>query len=487
MKPLPTPEIVERAAVDSIFFGEVFFPQTFRQPSPPFHQKLFSDLDNPHARYVAFLVFRGAAKTSILRVFTAKRIAYGISRTILFVGSSQTHATRSVRWIRKQIESNRRFADTFQLRRGGKWTDEVLEIENRAAKTVITVIALGITGDIRGVNVDDRRPDLIVVDDPLNDENALTEEQRDKIKRYLHGSLRNSLAPATENPDAKLVVLATPQARDDAVMSLEKSNLWFFQRVSVFDEHGESVWPERFPLKWLTEEKRDFIATGRLGEWLREFECRITDPARATFRREWLQFFDPDNLPQKMAIIGAIDPAPPPPENRTGKITTDFEVLRIVGWAQGNIYILDKAKYRGHLPERTLAEFWRLNDKWHPFKWRIEAVAYQRTLVHLIRRAMDAQHRFVQLDEVIDRRQKAYRIIQALHGIASNRKLFVSPHDTEFIEDFCSFPDCQYFDDLDATAMAIDGLLNEPGMIELLALDDGEGKLAPLPDFRSAP
>ena len=479
-------KVIDLAAADTIFFGQTFFPRTFRQASPEFHVELLSDLDNRSAHKIAFVVFREGAKTSLLRVFTAKRIAYDISRTIVYIGVSQAHAIRSVRWLKGQITRNKKFTSTFGLRKGSKWTDEEIEIVSDITGQTATVLAMGITGSIRGINVEDYRPDLIIVDDPLDDQNTLTEEQREKTERFIHGAIVRSLVPTTENPDAKLVILQTPQDRADAVMKLEGDPAWRFRKYSVFDGNGESRWPERFPTEQLLRDKESYIFKNLLGTWLREMECKITDPSKAAFRREWLKFYE--DLPEKMVVIGAIDPVPPPKEGHQGKLTTDFEVLRIVGYSQGNFYILEGTKYRGHTPERTISEFFRLNDKWRPFKWRVETVAYQRTLAWLLRRAMDTQGRYVQLDEIQDKRKKGYRIYQALHGIASNGKLFVSRFDAGFIEDFCTFPDCQYFDDLDATAMALDGLLNEPNMIQMLeAADLASGNLGNKPNIMQAP
>ena len=171
-------EIVELAAVDSTFYAHHFFPKAFRQGTPDFHKELWGVLEHPGNRHVAIKVFRGGAKTTLLRCFTSKRIAYGISHTILFVSETQDHAIRSVEWIKKAVEFNRQWSEVFQLRPGKKWTGAEIEILHGVDDYPIRIIALGITGQTRGVNIDDYRPDLIVVDDPCNEENTATPEQR---------------------------------------------------------------------------------------------------------------------------------------------------------------------------------------------------------------------------------------------------------------------------------------------------------------------
>lgn len=177
---------------------------------------MWAGLDSAQYRHFAAAVYRGGAKTSLLRVYTAKRVAYGISNTILFVGKGQDHSIRSVAWLRKAVEFNTRFARAFGLKKGEKWTDVEIEIR-RPDGTTCRVLAVGITGQVRGVNIDDYRPDLIVVDDPCDEENTATLEQRLKTSNLFFGALDKSLAPTNEAPLAKMVLLQTPLNRDDLV------------------------------------------------------------------------------------------------------------------------------------------------------------------------------------------------------------------------------------------------------------------------------
>ena len=88
------------------------------------------------------------------------------------------------------------------------------------------MLCVGITGSIRGINFDDFRPDLIVIDDVIDEENSATVEQRIKIEDLILGALKDSLAPATECPDAKLVMLQTPLNREDASCKALKDDEW---------------------------------------------------------------------------------------------------------------------------------------------------------------------------------------------------------------------------------------------------------------------
>lgn len=98
-------ELVRLCAVDNRLFTKTFFPKAARQEPAPFHDDWWRILEDQNKRYVNLVCFRDSAKTTILRMFTGKRIAYNLSKTILYVGASESHAARSIRWIRSRIES----------------------------------------------------------------------------------------------------------------------------------------------------------------------------------------------------------------------------------------------------------------------------------------------------------------------------------------------------------------------------------------------
>lgn len=399
-------------------------------------------------------------------MYTAKRIGYGLARTILYIGKSEGHAARSVRWIRRQVETNKAYSETFHLSQGKKWQDIECEIVHGLQSHTVTILALGITGSTRGVNVEDYRPDLIVLDDVLDEENASTAEQRAKINTLIYGALMNSLAPATETPDAKLVMLQTPLNRDDASVRALKDPTWVSARFGVWTtatEHlplvqQESVWPERYPSATLRAEKENYIRRNQLSIWLREKECRITSPETSAFRAEWLQTYD--LTPEHISCILAIDPVPPPSDKQIaqGLRKKDYEALVVIGRKGPDYYLLEYIQSRGHEPNWTIMEFFRLALKWRPRRVIVEAVAYQRTLMWLLKKAMDHQRRYFVIEEYVDQRKKFDRIIDALSGPAANGHFFIREEHYDFISQFTDYPDVQHDDLLDAAAIAMSAL-----------------------------
>lgn len=457
-----TKELIQLGAIDTSFFGKQFFPKTLRMGTPAFHRKIDAVLDSDR-RLIGIKAFRGSAKTTKARVYGAKRIAYGLSRTILLIGKSEGHAIQSLRWLRKEIAYNKFFTQTFKLEPGDTWSDTHIQIRHHIEEHTVNVIALGMTGSVRGVNLEDYRPDLIICDDPLDEENTATEAQREKTEELLYGALKEGLAPRSESPDAKMIMLQTPMNIEDVSMKMDTDREWLSLTFPIWTpetmdapvDEQQSVWEERFPSREVRQEKKDAAARNKLSTFTREKECRIISKETSSFRVEWLNFYDTE--PDDMYKVMAIDPVPPPSEKevKAGLKKKDHEVIAVIGKKGKDYFLLDYAMKQGHTPTWTIMEFFRLLRKWHTLRTVVESVAYQRTLAWLLRTAMDTQQVYTPIIEYDDRRKKSIRIVGALNGIASNGRLWVRREHTEFIQQFTEYPNVAHDDVLDAVSIAI--------------------------------
>lgn len=457
-------EAVLLGAADSTFFNRLWFPKTFRQEPALFHPEMYALLDNPSYRYINIQVCRDGAKTTILRAYSAKRIAYGLSRTILYVAINETKAIQSVGWLKHQIETNKAFCRAFGLSAEKPWTDVHLCIKRRVRSAEndalfeehnIHVIAFGITSGVRGVNIEDYRPDLIVVDDVMDDDNSATEEQRNKIKNRVLGALKESLSPRSETPDAKLALLNTPQDFDDLSEDAKKDKqfvsayygCWTRETEDLPVEEQESSWPARYPSKELREEKRAAVARNKYSIFAKEKECKLVIPEECSFRVDFLKFFglgekEPEPPRHEMWVEIAIDPVPPPSKVQLeqGLRKKDYEAFAVVGRWRGKYYLLESIYNRGHDPMWTVSTFMTLCARWQPRKVIVEATAYQATLAWLLREAMKRAQRYWMIEEFKDKRQKFKRIVDGLSGVLNEGAFYCRKEQTTFISQVQYYP-----------------------------------------------
>lgn len=456
-------EAIQLGAVDSIVFNSLWFPRTFRQKPALYHPEMYAILDNPANRYINMQVCRDGAKTTILRAYSAKRIAYGLSRTILYIAVNETKAIQSLMWLKHQIETNKNFCKAFGLHVDRPWTDVHICIR-RVVRSVETgevsevkvhVIAYGITSGVRGVNLEDYRPDLIIVDDVMDDDNSSTVEQRDKVKTRVLGAVKESLSPRSETPDAKLVLLNTPQDFDDLSEDAKKDQqfvstyygCWTKETEDLPIEEQESSWPDRYPSAELRLEKLAAIARGKYSIFAKEKECKLIVPENCAFKVEHLNYFglgekEPEPPKHEMWVVIAIDPVPPPTKKQLdeGLRKKDYESFAVLGRWRGKYYALENVYNRGHDPMWTASTFFELCVRWSPRVVLVESVAYQATLAWLLRQAMMKAGRYWSIEEFKDKRQKYKRIVDGLSGIINEGALYVRRSQSTLIGQIQHYP-----------------------------------------------
>jgi hypothetical protein len=428
------------------------------------HKKMWALMEAPAVTKILLASYRGSSKTTRLRTFISKRIAYGLSKTIIYLGPTDDHALRSVSWIRGAVERNTFWAGTFGLEPGDKWQEHEAQIYRRVEDDRIWLAGFGVQGKgLRGLNFDDYRPDLIVFDDVITDENSGTVEQREKIKQLIFGAVLPALSPPSEATDPKAIMLQTPinaedassDAMQDPSWSCYAFPCWTPETLDLPVDEQVSSWEERYSTEFLRREKKNYIANNRLSIWLREYECKIVAAEKLAFRVEWLRTFDgPD--PQGFTVI-AIDPVPPPSAAQKAKnlLTKDWEIILVLRRHRGEYYVLDYARNRGHEPNWTVSKTMEFAARYRPYRIVPEAVGYQRVLEHLLRTEMARTGIYYAIVPVVDKRNKYNRIVSTLAGPASQGKIFIRESMTELRAEFAQYPGSSHDDILDALAIGI--------------------------------
>lgn len=464
-------ELVKLAAVDNDLYCRTFFPNAFRMKSPQFDRDMWNVFDNPAVRFANILAFRGSGKTTRARAFTSKRIAYGMSRTILYIGSSEDAALRSIRWIKRAVTHNKLWSGTFGVTAGDKWAENEIEIRHQLLDHPIWILGLGITSSqIRGVNFDDYRPDLIVVDDVLQDENSATKEQRDKINDLLLTAVKNSLISRVEEPNAKMVLINTPQHREDFSQEAKKDPEFHTLEIPCWTRatwtkqvHEQvSAWEELYPTDTLRAEKLAALNRNKLSSFTREKEVRLTTTETNVFLPGWLNIIQ--EKPRDAFCVLGVDPIPPPSDRQIakGSLNQDYEAQYVWGRKGGRYILLEGRRSRGHDPNWTINTFFELAFRWKISRAVVESIAYQRTLKWMLEQEMKRRRLYYMIVPLVDKRKKSTRIISTFSGIASQGLLDIGADDTIFADQFENYSETyqDIDDDLDASAMALSELVN---------------------------
>lgn len=217
-----------------------YTPSFFPVPFSRFHRWLAAELDACCTRRGSrqnILAPRGAAKSTLvsfaypLREALSNREAY-----IIIVSDTLDQAKTFLRQIRTQIEDNELLRADYpdSAGRGPIWKDHHIRLRNG-----VELLALGTGGKIRGrKSTQNRRPTLIVCDDPQNKDHMVSALRRDRSWEWL----TKDVLPAGE-PTTNVIVVGTALHRDCIVCRNEITPGWASKKwQSVIS------WPKRMDL-----------------------------------------------------------------------------------------------------------------------------------------------------------------------------------------------------------------------------------------------
>lgn len=474
-------EAIPLFAKDHLAYERHFFPHETRVPSAPFHKEMWEAMEKPNTRYINIQAFRGSGKTTKTRLYLSKRVAYGLSHTVLIIGVSDRMAIDTLDWLKQQVAYNTKWAEFYGLRRSEKWANDDMEIYHSLYNQRIRVRAVGIDGSIRGFNVSGYRPDLILLDDILKDDHVNTPDGRRKTTDKVYSAIAPSLPPPRLSPTARLISLSTPLHAEDYTCLAMKDPTWHSLRFGVLttdgiphSKYGESRWPEVFPKEKLLEDYDKAFRSNRASLWMREQQCELLSPDKQIFNENWLR--RDDSLPKYGKYIIAIDPAPPPTklQYQRGDMKTDFEVFSVLFVADGKtldypnqniIWLVETVSHRGHDADHTLKTYCSLASKYGPVAVVCEAVAYQATLLNLLERETQRLGLPLSVFPFKDNRNKYSRITDALQLRSSDGRFRLKGDQPNFVTEFREYGQSGCMDDhLDSVAMGVLFVDNTPYM-----------------------
>lgn len=217
-------------------FCETYLPDRFELAWSEDHLKVIARLESLVIRggLFALAMPRGSGKTTLCEAAALWAIVYGHRRFVGIVGSSEPAAVEILDSVKIVVETNERLGADFPevcypiIRLEGQnarargqtlngvrtriaWSEKEAvfpTVKGSAASGSLIQVA-GITGRVRGMKAstaDGRsiRPDLVLVDDPQDDDSAESQSQTAKRERIIKGALKGLSGPG------KTIAMAIP-------------------------------------------------------------------------------------------------------------------------------------------------------------------------------------------------------------------------------------------------------------------------------------
>ena len=372
-------EIVERLEKDGEFFIEFFLSQELTSPVPFFHYgEIWPLLTNTGLQRVLLAIPRDHAKTTLSKLAVVWYFLFTNHRFCVYLSNTNTIAKNACKDIMGYFRSANFIATYGKIKINKEsetdslWDFEIPMRDGRVKRCILRAVGAG--QQMRGINIDNQRPDIAVVDDVEDNENTDSEILQKKLDRWIFGPFLKALARRK-----KIIWLGNMLQKTSLLARLSQRPNWnpvVFGCMVKDAATGEltPLWPERWPMAELIEDFNEYKELGLVETWMCEM---MNMPGHGVdgFTQENINFAPipaPDDI---LAAWLVLDPA-------FGEESTndDSSITVHVLPKDGPAMVVDHRT--GKMRENELFdEMLRLARYWNAWVWGIEAVAAQRVLI----------------------------------------------------------------------------------------------------------
>jgi predicted phage terminase large subunit-like protein len=310
-----------------------------------------------------------------------------------------------------------------------------------------------------------RGADIIILDDPLKPDDALSETRRTSVNEWYDNSLLSRL---NSKADGVIIIVMQRLHQDDLVGHVIAQEDWEVISFPAIAEEKEchpirglsgSYYFTRVPGDVLepNRESRSTLGAIRrtIGEYnfASQYQQNPVPLDGAMIKRDWLKYYDPDERPSTFGcVLQSWDTA-----NKSGELN-DFSVCTTWGVTHDSYYLLEVYRKRLNYPELKRAV-------------REKAEQYQSSIILIEDKASGTQ--LIQ-DLTIDGlwgltpylpppgADKLLRLYSQSAEFENGRVLL--PREAawppEYVQELLTFPGCKYDDQVDSTTQALMHLKN---------------------------
>lgn len=354
------------------------------------------------------LLPRDHMKSALVAYRVAWRIVKDPTIRVLYISSTANLAEKQLGFIKQILTSPvvKKYWPELVHEEDGKrekWTNSEISVDHPLRKLEAvrdpTVFTGGLTTSLTGLHCD-----VAVLDDVVVQENAYTEDGRDKVKTQY------SLLASIEGADAEEWVVGTRyhpkdlyqeliekqvEEFDDDGEGLDEQPLYeIFERTveTMGDGSGEFLWPrqQRYDGKWFGFDQR--ILAKKKAKYLDRTQFRAqyyndpNDVSSASIQPSLFQYYDKARLQRRdgkwyygdvrLNIFAAVDFA------YSTRLKADYTAIVVVGIdGKNNFYVLDIERFKTNQISEYFARILTLHQRWDFRKIRAEVTAAQQVIV----------------------------------------------------------------------------------------------------------
>ena len=390
----------ERAMKSLVAFREEFIPSDDDVIPAKFHEEWSNILLNGKENF-AVEAFRESAKTQIvIRANLLHALTYPQEKRSYLVVICATQRTASKMLLNVSREYLNNPAMNGLMREVRENSGLAFEVAYHNAPTV-RIEAYGKGAAVSGLSWGAKRPDLVIIDDPQDQEDATSETVTASDWDWF-------LSDVYFLGQASRIFIIGNNLGERCIMECIMRNSqrlnFIVHKIPIIDENGNSAWPEKWPIRAIEKEREEFALLGKTDLWYMNKMCECISPLSQKFKREYFKYYDKVPDLHGMNIYTAVDLAV------SQKVNADYSAIVTVGVnSAGHWFVLD-VEYGRYDPSTTMDAIFSAVQKWRPLHVGIEMVAYQSALEHFLNKEMPARGIFFRITPLKAERKKELRI-----------------------------------------------------------------------------
>jgi len=369
---------------DYEFFAEFFLAEELTRAIPEFHHQTWELMTSPEHPRVIEAIPREHAKTTQAKLAVVYHFMFTSRRFCVYLSNTNTIALNACKDIFAFFQTQN-YINTYgeievETASEGKsiW---IFKIQLRSGKWKRCILrAMGANQQMRGINIDNQRPDLAVVDDVEDLENTDSELLQKKLDRWMLATFIKALTREHKiiwigNMLRKTSLLARLAGPDFA----DRWTSLVLGSIIRDPETGEMepLWPELWTLDKLRADFNEFALLGQTESWFCEM-MNMPGIGDAGFQPDDMYYEPTLNPDQYLATFLTIDPAFGLDSGRHDATAIVAHGIPADGCPQVLSYVT------GHFTEQQIFQHTlQLAYYWKAWTWGIERIAAQKLLATL--------------------------------------------------------------------------------------------------------
>ncbi len=289
-------------------FASVLFPNHFSREFDKPYDEIFNAFDDSSVMKAVVCGPRGVGKTALLMALQAKKLLFRESHYVVPLSATSEMAIEQARNLKDEFKNNEQIAAMFPGLEFGLDSEKLWSINWRNPETGIIeysscVRPRGAEQQVRGQKYKIYRPDLLIPDDLEKTEEVMSDEQRDKLKKWFFSDFINAVDRS--RTDWKMFYLGTILHGDALLVELMEKDDWLSIVLPLCDDNFVSKFPNYIPTESVPQPDgtvllgtkdlaESFRKDHRIDVFFMEYMCEIQSTEDALFQPHMFKYAGPE-------------------------------------------------------------------------------------------------------------------------------------------------------------------------------------------------